>query len=326
MKKTPTVIVTILLLALVAGNVLQFIFREQKTEYPNTIMFSNANSRDTYFSIHNIAEAHKLSKGVGIKVGIIDWNFGIPEHSDIYTDVLDFTGSSNNHLSGHGYWMAAVLKEIAPECEVYGLGVGTSPYDESGFVNVMNEVVIWSIENGIDVLTLSFERISDANRAKFDEAVNKAFGYGIATTFIHCDNPNNILPFGLVDYNKIKLPYAREPDINVFHYDYNAVQLNYYMQFLESGPAKSIDDIIKGGYIPFYSNSSLSPVTAGFIAILKGINNTLSPAEYKKILVETSYAMHFSGGVADFEDADVEYVVDIGKAVKYLQDNYYFHP
>ena len=72
-----------------------------------------------------------MSKGVGIKVGIIDWNFGISEHSDIYTDVLDFTGSSNNHLSGHGYWMAAVLKEIAPECEVYGLGVGTSPYDES---------------------------------------------------------------------------------------------------------------------------------------------------------------------------------------------------
>lgn len=39
------------------------------------IYFNNANSRDTYFTVHNVKEAHKYSKGKGIKVGIIDWCF-----------------------------------------------------------------------------------------------------------------------------------------------------------------------------------------------------------------------------------------------------------
>ena len=331
MKKLPIIIITILFLVSMAGNGLQFMNSKQmseqlkKAEQPVSLTFSNANSRDTYFTIHNIAEAHAVSKGQGIKVGIIDWNFGYPEHQELYTDVLDFTSQPNNFTDGHGRWMATVLWEIAPECEIYGLGTslgGEAGWNESAFVDVMIEAIEWSMENDIDVLTLSLVPISGENRARMDGTVDQAIAQGIVTTFIHYDNPNNILPLGLLAYDESFFPYARKPDINVFQYDYNAIFANQYLDYVKSGPPATYADISNGGYIPFLSFSSMSPVTAGFVAILKSVNNTLPATEYKRILVETSYATHFTGGVADFEDADVEYVVDIGNAVEYLRENY----
>ena len=38
----------------------------------NEIYFGNANSRQTYFTLHNIARAHEKAKGRGVKVGIMD--------------------------------------------------------------------------------------------------------------------------------------------------------------------------------------------------------------------------------------------------------------
>lgn len=218
--------------------------------------------------------------------------------------------------------MVAVLKEIAPDCEVYALGTGLDSYDESNFVDKMIEAIDWSIENNIDILTLSLQAFSAANRSRVDEAVDRAISKGIVTTFINYDNPNNILPFGLLEYDEDFITYTREPDINVFHYDYNMLFVEKYLEYLKSEPPKTYQDIKNGSYIPFVSFSSMSPVTAGFVALLKSVNNTLTPDEYKKILVETSYSMHFTGGVADFENSDAEHIVDIANAVKYLQENY----
>jgi hypothetical protein len=60
------------------------------------LMFTNSNAdisnlRDYYDTIHNIAEAHKLSKGKGIKVGLLDWGFGYLKHSGLYTGGLDLS-------------------------------------------------------------------------------------------------------------------------------------------------------------------------------------------------------------------------------------------
>ena len=63
------------------------------------------------------------------------------------------------------------------------------------------------------------------------------------------------------------------------------------------------------------SVSSMSVVTGGFVAILKSINNTLTPEQYKEILVKTSRPLEYEGQSA-------VHVVDIEKAVQYLKENY----
>jgi len=48
---------------------------QSPVEAPPIIRFPNANSRQTYFTIHNIWEAWEISKGAGVKVGILDHSF-----------------------------------------------------------------------------------------------------------------------------------------------------------------------------------------------------------------------------------------------------------
>lgn len=273
------------------------------------INFPDANSRETYFSIHNVAEAQKMSTGAGVKVGILDWGFGFEEHEGLYTGGKDFTtyeyhDDNFNHTSEHGFWMAQTLKEIAPDVEVYALGTYV-PDSEGEWVDAMIEAIHWAMEQDIDILTLSHQALSEESRARFDAEVDKAVEQGIVTTFIHYDSPKNILPWGIWNDGGEGY-YKREADLNIFQYDYNTLFIDNYKYV--SG-VENYDEIYKDNL--YVSVSSMSVVTAGFVAMLKEIDGTLTPAECKEILVETSRPAEYAGERA-------EHVVDIEAAVRYL--------
>lgn len=271
-------------------------------ESNESLVFDNANSRETYFTIHNVNEAYAYGKGAGIKVGILDWGFAPAEHKELYYEYKKFANNANWH-SEHGFWMAAVLREIAPECEIYALDT-YDPSSEEKWVDAMIEAIDWAIDNKLDILTLSHQAVSEENLDRFNAAIDKAFANGIVTTFINNSNNNNILPYGLWDYRPSG-DMARVPDVNILHYDYNPIYN------LPGAPART--DL-------FLSYSSTSPVTGGFIAILKSINNTLSPAEYKNILVKTSYALKVKDAL--YGESEPTHVVDIEKAALYIKGNY----
>lgn len=269
----------------------------------------DANSRDTYASVHHVREAQKVSTGAGVKVGILDWGFGYEEHVGLYAGGEDFTTyeyheDNFRHTSEHGFWMAQTLKEIAPDAEVYALGTYV-PDDEDAWVDAMIEAVHWAMEQNIDILTLSHQEISEKNRERFDAEIDKAVKQGIVTTFIHYDNPNNILPWGIWSDGGEEY-YDREEDINIFQYDYNTLFLDNYKS---AAGATDFDRTYKDQL--YVSVSSMSVVTAGFVAILKEVDGTLPPAEYKEILVKTSRPMEYAGEKA-------EHVADIAEAVRYL--------
>ncbi len=273
------------------------------------INFPDANSRDTYASIHHVKAAQKLSTGAGVKVGIMDWGFGFEEHAGLYAGGKDFTTYSYhddnfNHTSEHGFWMAQTLKEIAPDVEVYALGTYV-PDSEEEWVDAMIEAIHFAMEQDMDILTLSHQALSEESRERFDAEVNKAVEQGIVTTFIHYDNPNNILPWGIWSDGGEGY-YRREADINIFQYDYNTLFLDNYKEVMTD---PEFDRNYKDNL--YVSVSSMSVVTAGFVALLQEIDDTLTPAEYKEILIETSRPVEYAGEKA-------EYVVDIEAAVRYL--------
>lgn len=91
-------------------------------EWSPPLVFPGANSRATYFTMHNIAAAQDLSRGGGVRVGILDHGFGFDSHRGLYADGVDFR--DNGALSAyaeHGYWMALTLREIAPDVEIVAL-------------------------------------------------------------------------------------------------------------------------------------------------------------------------------------------------------------
>lgn len=253
---------------------------------PNSVLvFPGANSRETYFSLHKIGEAQLSSKGKGIKVGILDHSFGTMLHPKLYAGGKNFVKDKEEFLTDrewHGYWMATVLREIAPEAEIYALNT----YDFSGVearAEAMARAIDWAIEQKIDILTYSAAAFAGAARETLDKALDKAHKANIITTFIHTGHPGNILPSGLwADPDD-----GREPDINVLHYDYSVVFIDEYRKAMAEGKSPSQ---------PFLSVSSTSPVVGGVVAMMKSLDPELTPARCRKILRETARPLDFEGG------------------------------
>lgn len=312
MKKLMFILLSVLLVGSVALNI-YMVPRVSRGGRDGIVSFSDANSRDTYFTVHNVKTAHSMSKGAGVKVGVMDWCFGYSANKALYADAVNFTANKDAlDTEHHGFWMATALKEIAPDCEVYGLAI--TDMDEDLLADNMVKAIDWAIENDLDVLTYSNAPFSEKNRPKIDEAVNKAVEHGIITTFIHYDSPNNLYPDGFFAYSD----GGRAADVNILHYDYNQLFLDQYERYQSFNGDYS--KIKSGDDVPYLSMSSTSPVLAGFVAILKSINPNLSPAEYKDILVQTSYALAYEDWGFGRE-TEVPRVADIGKAAEYLLEN-----
>jgi hypothetical protein len=259
---------------------------QSAVEAPPVIRFPNANSRQTYFTIHNIWQAWEFSKGAGVKVGILDHSFGYGKHEGLYAGGENFQtdewGEYFSESSHHGFWMASTLREVAPDVEIFALGTYSS--DESAKIDAMVRAIDWAIEHDLDVLTYSAARFSPENRPRLDEAVDRALAHGIVFTFIHYPHSGNLLPTWLGPRSGDD---EREPDVNILHYDYQLIFTERYLDWLERGE--------ESGFRPYLSISSTSPVTAGFVAMLKSVQHDLGPADIKRILMETSRPLTFEG-------------------------------
>jgi len=264
------------------------------------LVFPGANSRPTYFTMHEVAGAWKSNRGGGIRVGILDHGFGFTEHRELYTGGVDFL--DNGALSAyaeHGYWMALVLREIAPEVAIFALN--TASRDEKQKVDAMVHAIDWAIENDIDILTYSAQRFTMANRAALDDAVDRATQAGVVIVFIHYPHPDNLLPTGLFGRSGDD---EREPDVHILHYDYSVLFPEWYREHQKGNP--------RPGWSPFLSMSSTSPVTAGIVAMMLSANPELTPEQCKAILQTTSRPM-------EFEARTVPRVVNAATAVMEAQ-------
>jgi hypothetical protein len=274
-----------LLLIAVTSLTLLFLCKSPNSDIPFALVFPGANSRPTYFSTHNIGAAHAVNRGEGIKVGILDHLFGTELHPELYAGGTNFLGEDGlwklEDKDEHGYWMALVLKEIAPGVEVYALN--TSQRDEIERAEAMAEAIEWAIANDLDVLTYSNAPFSAEARRLLDPAVEKAHAAGIVTAFIHYGHPGNVLPGAL----SIAPEDGREPDVNVLHYDYSVVFVKEYAKVQAGGKSD--------WYRPFLSMSSTSPVTAGVVAMIMKADPTLTPSQIQTLLRSTSKPIDWHG-------------------------------
>lgn len=306
MKRFAKMLLVLFALILIGSLALNFYMASYITEQGANyrfLVYENANSRPTYFTVHNVLRAHEITKGKGIKVGIMDSCFAYERQPDLYSGGGFFTGDLKDYNSyeHHGYWMATTLREIAPEVEIYALGVSFRTEEEK--IDGIVEAIDWAIEQGLDVLTYSSAPFSEENRHKIDKAVERALQHNIVTTFIHYPHDGNLFPDGLVRKSE---DYSREPDLNILHYDYNVIIVPQDQKYLQASSEERWSLLEPGT-----SWSSTSPVTAGFVAMLKSIDNTLAPEDYKNILISTSREATVGGDI-------IPRVVDIYEAVKYI--------
>ncbi len=259
-----------------------------RADDPNSVVvLQGANSRETYFTLHHVKEAQAITKGKGCKVGILDHSFGMTLHSNLYAGGKNFVVDSDEFLTKrewHGYWMALVLHEIAPEAEIYALNTHSFKAPESE-ADAISKAIDWAIQQRLDVLTFSHAAIQGEKQKTLNAALDRAHAAGIVTTFIHTRHPGNIMPTGL--FAGFGNDDGREPDINVLHYDYTVIFVEEYRK-LKSGKKTWWNP-------PFQSISSTSPVLGGVVAMMKSLHPTITPEQCKNILRETAHPMNFEG-------------------------------
>jgi hypothetical protein len=262
--------------ALLLGGFGLFLAIRPKGDDPDSVrVFPGANSRETYFTLHQIREAQAISKGKGCKIGILDHSFGMAHHPKLYAGGANFVPGNDDFLQQrqwHGYWMATVLREIAPEVEIYALNTRTFKNRQLD-AGAIARAVEWAIDNHLDVLTYSAEAFEGESQKILNKALNRAHTAGIITTFIHTGHPRNILPSGLFSGQDD----GREPDVNIFHFDYTVVALKPWNNQ------------------PFLSISSTSPVLGGVVAMMKSAHPSLTLDQCQKILRDTAHAIDFHG-------------------------------
>jgi hypothetical protein len=245
----------------------------------NVLLLPGGNSRETYFTVHELHAAHRISRGAGVKVGVLDHLFGFDDHADLYAGGANFVAGGDvpfRAVSEHGYWMALVLREIAPEAEIYALN--TSSRDEAEKAAAMVRAIDWAVEHGLHVLTYSDRAFSAADRELLDAAMARAHRAGIVTTFIHSPQPENLLPGWIGPRSGDD---GREPDLNILHFNYGRIFVDKQLRW-QNGETRQISDH------PFLSKSSTSPVAAGLVALLLSMEPGLDPVSVKRILMTTS--------------------------------------
>jgi len=207
----------ILVLLLIISISINFISKRNNYK---VFVFNNANTQDNYETIHNIKDAHTISTGKNVKIGILDKYFGYSIHSDLYSGGYNFTENKNDfeNIDEHGYWMANTLREIAPGSEIFALNIRSN--NEQKTANCIKNAVDWAIDNKLDILTYSAESFTPESNVIIDEAINKAIKNNIIIIFIHCMHKDNILPYGFFN---IPDTYSREPDVKIYHKDFNVL-------------------------------------------------------------------------------------------------------
>lgn len=260
---------------LFVGAVVGFVVSPAGAGGQEVLVFPGANSRETWFSVHNLGAAQEAARGRGVKVGILDHSFGLDVLPELYAGGENFQdgpwGEAYRTQAHHGSWMARALKEVAPEAEVYALGTYHS--DEAKRVDAMVRALAWAAEHGLDVVTYSAGAFSPDARRTLDPAVEQAVARGVTVIFIHYPHPLNLFPSWIGPRTGDD---QREPDVNIYQYDYTVLFADRYAALERGEDAR--------GYRPFLSLSSTAPVTAGIVAMMKEVNRALTPADCKEIL------------------------------------------
>src|SRR5512140_2821271 len=64
--------------------------RHRGDDADSVLVFPGGNSRNTYFTLHNVKAAQAYTTGGGVKVGILDHSFGTQLHPALYAGSRNF--------------------------------------------------------------------------------------------------------------------------------------------------------------------------------------------------------------------------------------------
>lgn len=249
-------------------------------------------TRRTHTNLEQIGayDAHKVSKGKGVKVGVIDTGVDY-EHEELkhlfedckgYNFVNDAEPLDDN---GHGTHVAGIIggltTGVAPNCTLYSLKV----LNKNGVGNNFDilKAIDWSISNGLDVINLSLgnpfpseiEHLTIKQALKNGVCVVAAAGNSGVKEYYYPASYDEVISTAAVNSKNEVADFSTYND-----------QINI------SAPGVEIFSTFKNNTYQVLSGTSMaSPHVVGVLALILSLKS-LSPEELKRELERTAQDLH----------------------------------
>lgn len=214
--------------------------------------------------------------GAHPRVGGVDGGVSLEYDADSPDGVRAEEGPHDD-LFGHGTACAAVIRELAPECEIYSVRVLGRRLTGKGLVFAAG--LRWAIEAGMDVVNLSLSTSRREHYGLFHELADEAYFRRVLLVCAVNNSPAESYPSL---YSSVCSVAARPGPGAGFSYNPEPP--------VEFGAAGVDVDVawLDGGAITATGNSFAAPVIAGYAARILGKHPGLTPFQVKTVLQATA--------------------------------------
>lgn len=245
-------------------------------------------------------QAHTISTGAGIRVGVVDGgiNYNHPalegrvvsayDYIDNDNDAYDEPGGEN---SGHGTFVAGVIHLIAPEAEIYAYRVCDPSGEGDGYV--VAEAIMRAVDDGCVIINLSLvtESDHDAIATAIDYARTRnvliitAAGNGPSDELLYPASDPYVIAVGAIDNDAQVADFSN----NGYYVDVYAPGVDIYCPY------------VGDGYAWWSGTSFAAPFVSGQAALIMGKGAILSERYSREWVIEIIKAT--TGGFS-YEDDD----------------------
>lgn len=266
----------------------------------------------------DLARAHALSRGRGIRVAVLDTGvaadhpalvgsvgpgydyIGDDADADEEADGLDTSGDGRLDSSyGHGTFVAGLVRLVAPDAQILPMRVLDS--DGVGSEVVIAQAIRDAVAAGADVINLSFGGRTSADSAAIDSALYYAENSDVLVV-VSAGNGGSAQPL---------YPATSGDAVSVTAVDPATGRVADYAShgsWVElAAPASDVVGPVPGdGYARWSGTSMAAPLVSGQVALVQARAPRLTVDERVKVLTRTAHALGWTSaryGVTDILDS-----------------------
>ncbi|MCC3863411.1 S8 family serine peptidase [Terrisporobacter petrolearius] len=224
------------------------------------------------------------NKSKEITVGVVD--SGIVSHPFLKNRVLsngwDFLDNDNtpNDLNGHGTAMAGVLVDCTPNLNVKILPVKTFNSDGKGSTSNIALGIRYAVDNGADVLNLSFGGV---HHSFLHDAVEYALKNNVVVVTSAGNDSENVSYSCPADMDSVIVTSASDQSDKIAYFS------NYGNTVDVAAPGYEILTCsYKGGYTEENGTSLSAPHISAIAALIKLANPNTTPAKVESLIISSA--------------------------------------
>nr|WP_235038125.1 S8 family serine peptidase [Microbacterium sp. 18062] len=273
-------------------------------------------AQEYWLDAYGVRQAWQTTRGEGVRIAIIDTGVGrAPEFDGAVVGGTDVSGQGTPDGrtpvgvvdANHGSWVASLAASrglpdetgmigVAPEAELLSVSVGFGTTSQVPFATQVADAIRWSVDNGADVINLSFT----TNTLDWDRSWDDAFGYAFDHDVVVVVAAGN----RGTGTARVGAPATIPGVLSVAGVDPSGVaSLEASTQGITIGVAAPSEDLLgvsADGQVVFWNGTSgAAPIVAGIAALVRAAHPELDAANVINRIISTADPPAGAGSLPD---------------------------